>query len=108
MYILGVLYAAFIAYLAFVTIYKARRLGRLATLAWPVKGLAYSLVIVGFGLDVGFNATLGSLMFLEVPRQWLFTTRCESYLNDRTWRGWLARWICNNALDPFEEGGHCH
>ncbi len=69
---------------------------------------AYSVLAVGYPLDMLFNAIFGTLFFVELPREWLFTNRCSRWLDDDSWRGSLARWFCRNMLDPFDpRGRHC-
>lgn len=72
-----------------------------------VKALALPAVIVSVALDVLFNVTIGTVLFLEFPRQWTFSQRVGSYKRRIDWRAPLAQWICSNLLDPFEAGGHC-
>ena len=97
----------YVYFLAFATVHKAKQNGNLARASIVVRLLGYVIVLLGVVLDVLFNATFGTLLFLQPPREWLFTARCKSHLEEQTWRGAIARWICANALDPFEEGGHC-
>ena len=82
--------------------------GNKKRLTFIAKLWAYPILLAGLLSDVVFNVVLGSLMYLEIPREWLFTTRCERHLHADTWRGCLARWFCRNFLDPFDpDGGHC-
>ncbi len=92
-------------YLAVMHLDTARRQGQLTTAA---KVAGYPILFVGLAVDVLFNALWGSLLFLEPPREWLFTDRI-SRLNDAAgWRGRLACWICLELLDPFDpKGRHC-
>jgi len=89
--------------------------------------LIFPVISAGFLIDVVYNATLGSLMFLELPRTWTLTERCSWHIADglyakfadggygvdpdasrlERYRGSLARWLCTNLLDPFQSGGHC-
>jgi hypothetical protein len=73
---------------------------------WPVRSISYALLFMMVGADAVFNLTIGSIVFLELPKSWMFTTSCSSHLEESGWRGDLARWICNGWLNPFEEG-HC-
>lgn len=92
------------AYLSVMHLKAARDAGRLTPAA---KVLGYPWLAVGLLLDVVFNVVVGSLLFAELPREFLFTTRV-SRLNDRPGRrGDLARWFCSQLLDPFDAGGHC-
>lgn len=92
-------------YLSVMHLKSARNRGMLT---WPAKALGYPWLVVGVVIDVLFNLIVGSLIFVEVPRELLFTSRV-SRLNDRDdWRGRLARWFCRELLDPFDPAGrHC-
>lgn len=70
------------------------------TLFWKLH--LYPLAIVGLVLDVAFNLTFG-LMFLELPREFLFSSRVERhYRRSDGWRRDLALfWARNlNVFDP--------
>ena len=72
-----------------------------------VRAIALPAVLVSVALDILFNATLGTVLFLELPRQWTFSQRVGSYKKRIDWRAPLACWICANLLDPFDSGNHC-
>ena len=57
-------------------------------------------------VDVGFNLVIGSILFMEPPRQLTLTQRCDSHLHDKGFRGSIARALCNHILNVFEPG-HC-
>jgi hypothetical protein len=75
------------------------------------KVFGYPVLLVGLVLDVLFNAVIGSVLFLELPRldlgEWLFSGRVSRWNASKYWRGDMARFFCSNFLDPFDEGGHC-
>lgn len=92
-------------YLAVMHLDTARRQGQLTTAA---KVAGYPVLLIGLAVDVAFNATWGSLLFLEPPRELLFTARVSRLNDDTGWRGKLACWICLELLDPFDPSGkHC-
>lgn len=92
-------------YLAVMHLDTARRRGQLTTAA---KIIGYPILAVGLAVDVLFNATWGSLLFLERPHELLFTDRVSRLNDDTGWRGKLACWICLELLDPFDpRGKHC-
>lgn len=101
-------YGLYVAFLAYVAILAASRNGKLKFTPWPVRWTAYSIVGVAVVLDVLFNVTIGSLLFLEAPdlRRPLFTQRCKAHLAAEGWRGDIARWVCSSWLNPFD-AGHC-
>lgn len=98
----------YVLYLAYCTLRVARDNGKLAKAPKIVQGLAWAILIIGYGLDIVFNVTAGTVMFLEFPhyRRLTFTARCSSHLDSAGWRADLARYFCDGWLNPFEEG-HC-
>lgn len=100
--IVGYAYALWLLFLAVMALqWKWREL------SLPVRTLAAPAVLVALLLDVLFNVTIGTVLFLDLPRQWTFSQRIGSYKRRIDWRAPLAHWICANLLDPFEAGGHC-
>lgn len=71
------------------------------------KAMAYPSLFIGLGWDILLNFIVGSIVFIELPRELLFTSRVSRWNDNDGWRGKLARWFCRVWLDPFEEGGHC-
>jgi len=77
-------------------------------LTLPAKLIAYPAFWFGLLCDVVFNIVLGTVFFIEPPREFLFTARCERHMHDDNWSGALARWFCKNLLDPYDpDGRHC-
>lgn len=71
---------------------------------------AYMLLAVGYVLDCALNTFVGTLVFLDRPREWVLTDRLKRYHATAagTWRDRVATWICTRMLDPFAPGGkHC-
>lgn len=82
---------------------SARNAGKLTPAS---KVLGYPWLAVGYLVDVAFNAVVGTVIFLELPHELLFTARV-SRLNDGDGRrAAIARWICRELLDPFDPAGH--
>ena len=74
------------------------------------KVFAYPMIAVGLIIDVLFNVFIGSLLFLELPQfdRLLFTARLSYHKDDGNWRQSIARWFCDNFLNPFDPTGeHC-
>ena len=97
-----VFYITWIFYLAIMSLKREKQV-----LTKTVTYLAYPILFIGLLMDMIFNIFVGTIIFLEVPEQFLFTERCDSHLGENTWRGSLARWMCRNLLDPFDNGKHC-
>ena len=69
---------------------------------------AYLLIALGTPFYILLNFVVASIIFLDPPREWQFTKRCQRYIRKGSgWRYELAKWTCENWLDPFEEEGHC-
>jgi hypothetical protein len=66
----------------------------------------YLLLGVGFPLDVVLNAVVGSMLFLESPKEWLLTSRLQRHKRQGGWRGDVSRWMCEHLLNQFDSG-HC-
>lgn len=92
-------------YLSMCSIKRAHKAGVIPKF---LKPLAY-LLLAGFLIaDAVFNLIVGTVVFLQLPRQWLFTSRCKENQNRWDWRRDAARWWCANWLNPFDPSGrHC-
>ena len=67
----------------------------------------YILLGIGLPLDVLLNAVVGTIVFLDPPREWLFTARLQRYKRETIgWRSSTAWWMCEHLLNQFDEG-HC-
>lgn len=64
---------------------------------WIIKVPLYSWLFIGVICDVIFNATWGTFIFREMPREWLFTQRLKRHKADKRAANWV-RWL--NLIDP--------
>ena len=98
-------------FLMYCALNTARINGQLAKAPMYVRAISYGLLIVMAVVDVAFNLTIGSLLFLELPnikgKSYTFSSRCSDHYTDPGWRGRLSRWVCNDWLNPIAPG-HCH
>lgn len=97
------LYAAglwFGVHWAFVAIMHAKARRAELSIYWRV--MLWPLATIGLVLDVAFNVTFGTLMFRELPRELLFTSRCKRHFHGRGRRQRLAAWWARqlNQFDP--------
>ena len=78
-------------------------------LTWVAKTFAYPVLYTGLITDAIYNVIIGTVIFIQWPKEWLFTDRLERNLaSSRGWRWKWARWFCVNLLDPFDPAGrHC-
>lgn len=95
-------FSTWIFFLAAMSLKKARDAGRMTNAA---KFFGYGVMWIGKPLDFVFNVA-SSFLFLELPREWLFTSRVSRHIKETGWRADLAKWCCDNFLDPFDPG-HC-
>jgi hypothetical protein len=76
-----------------------------------VKAHAYALLWFALVYDfLILNVIVGTVLFFELPREWLLTARLKRHhaspVGSRRYA--IARWICQNLLNPFDpKGGHC-
>jgi hypothetical protein len=106
---LALMYGTWFAFLAVMALKSARDNG---TLTRASEILAVPLLALGWLLDFSLNMC-STVVFLDLPKEWLLTIRCDRYLSIsnphglNAYRQTLARWLCQNLLDPFQSGGHC-
>jgi hypothetical protein len=92
-------------YLMIMALKRARNAGRLTIWA---RICALPFAIPALPIDVLYNWTVGTILFLDIPREFLFTTRVSRLNNRSDWRGRLAKKFCYNLLDPYDPAGrHC-
>ena len=109
LFYLVLIYATWEAFLAVMALKSARDNGKLTKSALY---MAYPLPAAAWLLDFSLNMC-ATLVFLDLPREWLLTIRCDRYLSLKAplglnrYRQGFARWLCQNLLDPFQSGGHC-
>jgi len=76
-------------------------------LHWFAKANAIPAAIIGIALDVAVNMIVGTVMFIDPPREWMFTTRLKRMKKSGSpWRRRIAYWICEHALNQFQRN-HC-
>jgi hypothetical protein len=79
-------------------------------LHWSVVCMAWPFIAVGLVLDALLNIVTMMFVFREFPKlrrgEVLVTARLQRHVLHNTWRGRLARWLCDNHLEPFDQE-HC-
>lgn len=103
-YLLPILYA-YLLWVLFLAVMALQN--KWHDLPKTVKVLAIPAVLAAVTLDVLFNLTIGTVLFLDIPRQYTLSQRVGGYKQNNDWRRPIAVWICSNMLDPFQAGGHC-
>ena len=64
------------------------------------------LMLIGALVDMSFNLTWASLLFLQLPHQVFFSQRVSKNQLLAGWRGKLAQLICKRILNRFLPN-HC-
>lgn len=94
----------FVFYAAVMSLKRARDDGRMS---WSMKAMALPALYIGLLLDIAVNVTVCTVLFLELPRELLVTSRLTRHAQGAGWRSAIARWICVNLLDALDPSG-CH
>lgn len=95
-------------FLSYCTLRQMRDSGRLGEMPKVAQAHCWGSLYFFLSLDVLFNITLGSMVFLESPemKRLTFTARCKKWMGHPSWRGKIAGWVCKGWLNPGEPG-HC-
>lgn len=89
-------------YLAVMALKRARDEGKLSRPAF-VFGL--TLFVPAYLLDIIGNITVCTVLFLDLPREALITSRIKRYVSGPDgWRKSMAVWFAVHLLNPFDEG----
>jgi hypothetical protein len=102
-----VLLAVWLLYVFYAAVMAFKRARDAGQMAWPMKVFGYPALFVGLLLDAAVNVTVCTVLFLELPREWLVTARLSRHILGDGWRAVVAVWICENLLDELDPSG-CH
>jgi len=72
-------------------------------LSWITTVPVYLWSVIAILADVGFNATWGTAVFRELPREWLFTDRLKRHWHgdDEIQKARARSWVDRvNFIDP--------
>lgn len=92
-----------VLYLAIMNLQRVRDLGNLPK---PAYYLGTIILYVGLLFDLILNQTCVTIMFLDLPREFLVTQRLKRYKHGKDgWRKSFGNWWSINLLDPFDPKG---
>lgn len=97
-------YLTWLYYLAVMSLKQARDENKLSH-ASSVVGQC--ILYPGLLLDFLCNVFVFSVILMELPKEYLVTSRLSRWSKQHNWRGKIARWFCINLLDGFDPSG-CH
>ena len=97
------LWVLFLAYSALRPSWKEHSFRNMRTLP---RYAAWATLIVALVVDVLFNIVVGTVIFLELPhyRRLTLTMRCKRWMDDPGYRGYIARCLARDWLNPFDPG----
>jgi hypothetical protein len=100
------LYVFWLLFVAAMNIYRVQLAHGLTT---TIRVFAAPVVLAAYLVDVIANIFIASVVFAELPREWLVTSRLHRYMTTRTdWRFKASKWLCSQLLDPLDPTGkHC-
>lgn len=106
--ILAALWAFWLLYVFTMGLYRAFLLRRLRGLSLV---LCAPVVAVAALVDLVMQLTVFTVVFADLPRDWLVTHRLRRYMRELPAHHWRRRWadhLCHHLLDPFDPtGAHC-
>lgn len=99
--------ACWLMWLIFVCMMRLQEVRDAGKLTLAQKILGYPVLVFGLALDFVLNVTIGSLVFLEVPREMTLSARLWRLSNGDGWRQKPALVIRVGLLDSIDpEGVH--
>lgn len=99
---LAALYALWVVFLAVMNLKRAKESGKLSKTALV---LGTPLLWLGYALDTFVNATLMTIIMLELPREFLVTDRlARHHRESQGWRLKVVLWF-EPLLDPYDPSG---
>ncbi len=102
-YVLLDLYLFFILYVACMGMIRAHHEKQLN---WALSIMCLPFVATSYIFNVVNNITVFSLVFWELPKDWTVSERMKRHYHEHTYRGKIARWICDTLLKSFDVD-HC-
>lgn len=96
------IYLLWILYLAVMNLSRAHRLGTISRLAFFC---GIPLLLLGLLVDTLVNLFVMTLLFADLPRELLVTSRLQRYAKGAGWRRRAALWFADHFLDDFDPSG---
>jgi hypothetical protein len=98
---LVVLYALWVFYIAVMNLKRVNDKKKFNTFG---KILGYPVLFVGIALDIIANVFVMSVLFLELPKELLVTSRLKRHNRGTGWRKKIVAFL-EPILDPFDPSG---
>lgn len=92
-----------VIYAAMMRLKQVRDAGKLTV---AMKVLGYPVLLLGLAIDLILNVTIGSALFLEIPREYTLSERLWRHSQESTgYRQKVAEAIRVNLLDAIDPTG---
>lgn len=104
---LGLVYYMFVTtYLYYLAIMNLR--AHKDSISFSVKVFAIPIIVPGLLFDAALNIFVATVLFLDLPKEFLFTARLQRYRSEIDgWRKEIATFFCERLLNPFDIKKHC-
>ena len=80
-------YGVWLFFLLMMQFIGARDAGALES--WIVKAHVLPVIVAGTWFYISLNLTIATVAFLDLPREWQFTKRCQRYIaGEGQWPRW--------------------
>jgi hypothetical protein len=105
--LLVALAAIWFLWIFFVAMMRLKQVRDAGKLTVAIKVFGYPTLAVGLVLDLLVDVVLGSIVFLELPRELTLSARLWRLSNDASagWRQRLALWARTQLLDSIDPSG---
>lgn len=105
--ILGSIYAFYILWIAYLAIMNLKKARDENTLTKFTYYFSFPLLFMGYLLDIIINFLVGTVVFVDLPREFTLSSRLSRYVDDqpKSWRADVAKVLAKNLLDPFDPDG---
>ena len=106
-FIIAIYFLVYITWIGYIAAMQLRQ--RLDELHPVAKAHAYVFGIVFVLFDFIVNMTFGTMIFLDIPREFMLTQRLKRMKQEGAdWQASTASWICTHLLNQFDPtGDHC-
>lgn len=101
------IFSPWLLWVMYVAVMRLKQVRAAEQLTWAMKVFGYPLLVVGLAIDIAVNVVLGSLVLLELPREWTLSSRLWRWSNDSSggWRQKVALAVRKGLLDNIDPAG---
>lgn len=106
MILIHIIFSAWVLWVIYTAMMRLKQVREAGKLTLAMKILGYPVLFFGLALDLVLNVTIGSLLFLEIPREYTLSERLWRHSQESTgYRQKVAEVIRVNLLDAIDPSG---